>query len=413
MTGTRSRKTERRATWLLYVIIPLVIGLMLIIGTAGPVLFQRRELIKQLDDDEDLTDMDRAGRAFTSSYESYMASHEERLSISDLERVTTSLDEVSPMVQLAKAQQAVVQSEISARNWAELYTSTLTDDVGKRLGNDDNLLADFIALQTFKKPDSEFSDLRARIDTVLETDKTTDEFLEFSNIQQDAFNWYRHYERRLRLLRELRTEAESVELGTTTLEAAIDSYHELILTNRTLAVEKAKLKAADRMQAALADLKSTTVSMSQSVADLQHKLTTIDQGNVQTNREPAMLDTNLASRSDYERELPRLKTLLKPFVTAGYAQPTNGEAMTYIANKTPMSYSALRRVGAFAETQEGLEILARIGGSKSDGLSNDRPLGSFPVFGLESPLEDARIAEAQRLLRVYGLLMIEDRLLAP
>ena len=123
----------------------------------------------------------------------------------------------------------------------------------------------------------------------------------------------------------------------------------------------------------------------------------------------------IASREDYMRESPAIRTLLKPFTTPGYAQPNSADKMIHGSAKQPVSYSTLKRIGALEE--KGLSVLFRVGGTKSTSQQNDRPLGGFPrmysLKELEKPDVRSRVVEAQRLLQQYGPFLIEDGLLAP
>ena len=125
-----------------------------------------------------------------------------------------------------------------------------------------------------------------------------------------------------------------------------------------------------------------------------------------------------ASRDDYERELEKIRTHLIAFTTPGYVQPESADKLVFRSVKQPMSYSALRRIGALDATNEGRATLLCVGGSKSATQRNDRPLGSFPRMNSIEQLRDdknlkARVDEAQQLLRRYGPLMVEDGLLLP
>ena len=124
------------------------------------------------------------------------------------------------------------------------------------------------------------------------------------------------------------------------------------------------------------------------------------------------------SRDDYKRELEKIRTHLVAFTTPGYVQPESADNLVYRNVKQPMSYSALRRIGALNPTNEGRATLLRVGGSKSATQRNDRPLGSFPRMNSIEQLRNdknlkARVNEAQQLLRRYGPLMVEDGLLLP
>lgn len=410
-TAARNRKIERRAKWLSCVWLPFAIAAMFFVGVAGPILLQRWELFKQRVDEEPVSDIDRLGQAFVSEIENYKASRDKRLPQEDHSRIAESLANIDLQIEFARSQQTIEQCKASGDAWLQLYESTRTDKVGKRIGSSDDLIADFKALDLPKEQGSVIADFKSRLDAVQNAGSETGTILK--QIQRDAYDTYSTYERQLRLLAEIRAEAEHIPPGPKTLNEAIKSYDQRILDNRTLAIQTAENETEHRLQAELADLKSATDSLSTPIDELRGDLTQLKQGSTPASGTLPLSVAGNASRSDYERELPQLKSLLKPFITGGYAQPKSTNEMTFVSDKKPISYSGLRRVGALDEGEDGLEILARIGGSKSDRPCNDRPLGTFPPYDLNSSSKAAQIKEAQRLLRGYGLLMVEDRLLSP
>ncbi len=121
------------------------------------------------------------------------------------------------------------------------------------------------------------------------------------------------------------------------------------------------------------------------------------------------------TRTEFQAELPTIRQLLSPFISPGYVQPVTSIEFRPSTEKTPVSLSVLKQLGALDPDDEGLLALLRIGGSRQEGRANDRPLGSFPQFHSELDIRKSRVraavARAQTLLRMYGEFMVEDGLL--
>ena len=325
-------------------------------------------------------------------------------------------------IELVYASRADRQLQSVKTDLSKLLDSTLHDSVGKRIAGNEQLLLRFRALeqsaQTGKpKPIEDDSSLERDVRNVnaetlqelrasLKTKRNTiDEALEF-------------YWQRLSYLHNLRESAASLPPSEYDLQTAISLYK----AELTRHADKVSSEAARKLKVSLDGERSHAIGeLKQSdelVKSLDSHLKDVTSGKPLTSQTVNPRTPPLASRDDYNRELEEIRANLIAFTTPGYVQPKSADTLVYHKKKAPYSYSALQRVGALDDTPVGRAILLRIGGSKSATQQNDRPLGNFPRMNSIEQLKldknvNARVTEAQRLLRQYGPLMVEDGLLSP
>jgi hypothetical protein len=114
-----------------------------------------------------------------------------------------------------------------------------------------------------------------------------------------------------------------------------------------------------------------------------------------------------------EATSPEVLGMLTPFLARRYVQPIlSGAAIRpeRTVNEQPMSLSRLEEIGALGDSVEGLKWLARVG--------TDRDLGQPRwSFGSEpcnwTPDNQRFLEQAQDMLRRYGPILVEERLLSP
>ena len=105
--------------------------------------------------------------------------------------------------------------------------------------------------------------------------------------------------------------------------------------------------------------------------------------------------------------------LLQPFLERRNLQPRlAGASLRWrqTLDEQPISFSALEGVGALAETVQGLAMLARVGSSRE--ISSPR-WEYNPSPRTWSPDTQARLKQAQELLRRLGPTLVEENLLSP
>lgn len=111
---------------------------------------------------------------------------------------------------------------------------------------------------------------------------------------------------------------------------------------------------------------------------------------------------------ELEMELPKIKHYLVAFITPDNQHPL--KKMT--VEKMPYPFSYIESRGALVETDDGLEELWRLGND-----AGSRPHGPIPPAskGWSTCTTEERqpVVIAQQLLRKYGLLMVEKKMLLP
>lgn len=134
----------------------------------------------------------------------------------------------------------------------------------------------------------------------------------------------------------------------------------------------------------------------------------------------AEAERQIARRAALEREndarklkaaMPEIEKYLAPFITPGNQQ-LNGNEWTLSATKVPLSYSALKAIGALGNGTGGHQALCYVAGCKE----NDRPNGVFrarkELRGSMDFSEVSNAQKAQELLTKYGDLMVNQGVLS-
>lgn len=133
----------------------------------------------------------------------------------------------------------------------------------------------------------------------------------------------------------------------------------------------------------------------------------------QTSIAPAT-PTYAATPEEVERvQSVEVQSTLSPFVQLRDVQPRRSGGSVKFAGTFevgPMSYSALKRIGALEKTVEGLRWLAKVACDRK--LSEPRwAMGTQPGSWTED--EKARLKEAQALLIELGPALVSEGVLAP
>ena len=120
----------------------------------------------------------------------------------------------------------------------------------------------------------------------------------------------------------------------------------------------------------------------------------------------------------YTKDKNEIDRLLKPFTTPAYTQlGRDWTDWKKTAEKRPLSYRDLERLGALSSGISGILNLARIGSVPAQMHPNTaRPLGSFPLYYDEARLQPSQletIKRAQHLLKEHSVYLIEAGFLLP
>jgi len=116
-----------------------------------------------------------------------------------------------------------------------------------------------------------------------------------------------------------------------------------------------------------------------------------------------------ALEREFQRDLPQIRSLLRPLITEGLTQPGRN-SFEPADKKGPVSLAKLRGTGALAPTAK-----ARAGLYYIVGTNNDRDLGSFPRYrggASDVQAQQRTMMRVQELVNKYGELMVEKGLLA-
>lgn len=207
---------------------------------------------------------------------------------------------------------------------------------------------------------------------------------------------------------------------TTTLspeswEAAYESSESKRITDQAVAFRSLYDEQAIPMRQAHATRLALLTRRNRELADeLQRTLDRIQQSERDT-REKIAKRQRLEA---YVKDKGEIERLLKPFTSPGFLQlGEHWNDWQRRADKQPLSYRDLERVGALADDIEGIRILSYVGGMPSGLHPNSaRPLGSFPKWyenTLSIPAHLEAIKRAQQLIRVHSVYLIEAGLLQP
>ncbi len=175
------------------------------------------------------------------------------------------------------------------------------------------------------------------------------------------------------------------------------------------AAELEQAKSKTRLAVAEKRLESAKAESAQRLGDSEKAL---DNETTRLAAEKAEL------RRQMESELPAMRSLLSPFITPGYRQPSVDTHLEVTPDALPISLSRLMRSRALEDSKKGMETMLILADSDSNYQPrNDRPHGSFPNRESETDIGKPEILRTlrtvQEFLRKYGDVMVEAKLLSP
>lgn len=204
-------------------------------------------------------------------------------------------------------------------------------------------------------------------------------------------------------------------LSSESWEAAYKSSESKRITDQAVAVRSQYDELATPIRQAHATQLASLARKNRELADeLQRTLDSIHQSERDT-REKIAKRQRLEA---YVKDKGEIERLLKPFTSPGFLQlGEHWNDWQRKADKQPLSYRDLERVGALADDIEGIRILSYVGGMPI-GLhpKSARPLGSFPKWyenTLSIPAHLEAIKRTQQLIRRHSVYLIEAGLLQP
>jgi len=176
--------------------------------------------------------------------------------------------------------------------------------------------------------------------------------------------------------------------------------------------EATLLEVEQQAQAALAEAKREAAK---TMSRIEVEQTAAEAKRAEELRKVAAAEAQLAAdREKLEREfkmdLPKIKHYLQAFLTPDNHHPLKGVTI----EKVPYPYSHLESEGALNETEKGLERFGHIA-SREAGKRPRGPIADMYNIRIEHLSESQReaIVVAQQLIRTYGLLMVEKKMLLP
>ncbi|WP_236618190.1 hypothetical protein [Rhodopirellula europaea] len=342
----------------------------------------------------------------------------------EIQRAVLSLAKVSVSLEAATLETKIPELKASFDALRDLRSSTLKDESGRRIAANEQHLAQFYVLQLLDKgvtPEELQSVLRQAVaDNRTESDQmvVNSIIIELANACEQAHHWTVEYVKRRQTLDELIRRSISNAPASITLAEALQSRSQSLVEKKNRQIQEALNAESQRLSEDRTLVEDELKNQDKAVARLRQQIRSLESGGQPTNS-PAQSDApHQASLEEYQRDLPKIRSLLQPFITPGYMQPKSADEFAYAINKTPMSHSALTRSGALAAEPQGLITLFFIGGSKSATQNNDRPLGGFPRMNAITELSNsedisARVSEAQLLLQIHGQRLVDNGLLAP
>jgi len=428
-TSAQERRRAAQRMWrFTSILVPLLFALLIVgvLAVASRLhLRQRNSLVVQPHHDDSPGRSDRVTNAASETD----ANSDESRSAANFAAIEFKLQQAALDMELAQARQALRHLEDVQTEWTKLLESTLHDSVGKRIAGNEELLLRFIALRRMSPPQATaplLPDFAKKLSDVHAKAKSSDTDgnivngtrTEARRIEQDFVEGYRFFHRRVSHLHALRESAASLPAGDVELFAALSLRAAALANDLKSAADEAARELDASLEEELSQLKQQRDNAAALVTQLEAQLTRVANGESAEIQSDGQGAQPLPPREEYERELKLIRANLVAFTTPGYVQPESADKLVYRKAKQPISYSALQRIGALEDSEKGRAILLRVGGSKSATQQNDRPLGNFPRMNSVEQLrkdEDvkARVRNAQRLLKRYGSLMVEDGLLSP
>ncbi len=219
--------------------------------------------------------------------------------------------------------------------------------------------------------------------------------------------------------------------ATTSLEEDLPSFSIALETYRAELAAQQQERIDSQLAEARAESEAALLEVEQeaqaALAEAKRKAATIrgqietDRIASETQREATALDIEKSKveqqaareklEREFEQDLPKIKHYLSAFIAPGNYHPVEKTTV----EQMPFPFSYLEASGALTQNEDGLRRICEI----ASYHVGDRPRGPIPKVGTgldwlkasEQSLDT--ITTAQELLRKYGLLMVEKKMLLP
>ncbi len=251
--------------------------------------------------------------------------------------------------------------------------------------------------------------------------RTVDQHLaELAKVSGDVTNAANSLTRGILEAERLASESSNMAPGDGTLAQAIKAHKqakEKAITDAILSARAAARKKAEGEAMRIAEAEEAkryaveTLVQQEKIANERRQLEIeLEDDRAEGERRVAQL-ARAKLLNEYERELPEIKSLLRPFITPALAQ-IDGTSFDRSAVPVPMSLARIQGSGALKDGVGGLTRLYNLGGSSHNGRT-DR--GGFPNYSRHGVRDSdhvlTTVKRAQELLIKYGDLLVEKELL--
>lgn len=276
------------------------------------------------------------------------------------------------------------QAEKVVAEWSQRSTDLLTNDDGRKLATQSDLVERFEALQSLatQSPVSTATvttwrqQLSALLQPlVLPEDDAREVVMPGDALEADLKSLQQVLSERLRVVREnvaalnsLLAAARDVKAGEQTLQQALTTLNED--RQRKLVESKAagRRKADEAARTALEQAEQT-----QRAAEIALELAEKKAAAAGIKKRADDATEAVARKQRLAKVKNEIEQYLEPFITPGYAQPRqmSGTFMDVVQTKEkkPMSLAGLRKIGALEDDETGMHRLYRA----ASNFSNDRP----------------------------------------
>ncbi len=294
-----------------------------------------------------------------------------------------------------------------------------SDEAGRRIASSPELIDQYAALRQTALPAAQLTEeLQGELAILL---KPLDE-IETTQIEPDYTAALAEISGRIdaqliavkrdqRMLDALLSVASNRAAQAITLQAALkersNELAEASLTDIADAVEASRQVGIDRVTRESAEGQRKIAEAQREVQRLkeQQRLQVLE--DERRAREAAI--AKAALEREFQRDLPQIRSLLRPLITEGLTQPGRN-SFEPADQKGPVSLAKLRGTGALGPTAK-----ARGGLYYIVSTNNDRDLGSFPRYrggAQDVQAQQRTMMRVQELVNKYGELMVEKGLLA-
>ena len=323
---------------------------------------------------------------------------------------------ISLLLEIAQAERAIDHANDADRDWHRVQAEVRTNEAGRQLASDSDLLIQFIALENLAQSDDSVSNLQSSLNELAEEAETIAEQWSIESvktrvvaIEEQAKQLNANYQGYRQALNRLLIQAAALPASSITLAETIETREQTRLDGHRTRIAQLVTKSKADIDAEYQRLVTTYYEDSQRVDKLKGQLDLAQKTPmpqmpqlVEDKPDPALVKS-------YQSQKTVIATYLAPFITPGYKQPDNLYSLKTTVDKLPMSYTGLLGVGALHDSEDGIKTLQYM------MRGNDRPDGGYSLIELRllKPDQIEQLKTAQKLLRSYGKLMVDDGLLSP